>query len=154
MIRVEQILWFCGIIVLRSPVFLIMTSSPFKVAAIISITVKERFTTKLKLIHGQHWHWLAASLSFKSCLDDQNGTLKKSFLEFFLLFAKTLIQWLAIFLKHCLTFRNCIQVSLLHFSRNFCFIFYIFYWDNSEPGTPLHLLAPPRCSGLCRVAIV
>ena len=81
-------MWFCGIIVLRSPVFLIMTSSPFKVAAIISITVKKRFTTKLKLIHGQHWHWLAASLSLKSCLDDQNGTLKKSFLEFFSPFCK------------------------------------------------------------------
>ena len=44
---------------------------------------KKRFTTKVKLIHGQHWQWLAASLSLKSCLDDQNGTLKKSFLEFF-----------------------------------------------------------------------
>ena len=49
---------------------------------------KKRFTTKVKLIHGQHWQWLAASLSLKSCLDDQNGTLKKSFLEFFSPFCK------------------------------------------------------------------
>ena len=86
LIRVEQILRFCGIIVLRSPIFfLIMTTSPFKVKAKVALNHRKRTFYN----ETNSWPTLALAVSLLSGLAFQSRTpQEKKFPRIFSPFCK------------------------------------------------------------------